>query len=218
MSSTCISRWTMHFQAKTSAMLALSTALASCSSHPTDQRCSPEGLCSQTTACVSDCICRLRDEASCFQSCPVVPWLQSTPNETLDLSLVDRLLSATNAYRSRGGCCGSDCFGPSEPLRIDDSLSLAAQRHADDMRARSYFSHVTPEGASVLDRVLAAGFVGCAVAENLAEGQLTPESAVSNWMASAEHCTSMLQPFHRVVGFGYAATDVPLWVQLVAAP
>jgi len=45
------------------------------------------------------------------------------------------------------------------PVRENRLLTLAAQRHADDMVARGYFGHVTPGGATLANRVGATGYM-----------------------------------------------------------
>ena len=57
-----------------------------------------------------------------------------------------------------------------KPLELDPRLTTAAQAHADDMLARSYYNHVSPEGSTPRQRVHAAGFVAD-VAENMPPGR-----------------------------------------------
>jgi uncharacterized protein YkwD len=67
------------------------------------------------------------------------------------LSNADRrasLLCAIGAERAARGLA---------PVRENAQLTLAAQRHADDMVVRAYFDHVTPGGATLGDRVAVAG-------------------------------------------------------------
>src|SRR5439155_24356444 len=55
-------------------------------------------------------------------------------------------------------------------LQQDDALTKAAQRHAEDMLHKGYFSHISPSGETVKDRYLAAGGrSGSYVAENIAQ-------------------------------------------------
>src|SRR5688572_14272382 len=55
-----------------------------------------------------------------------------------------------------------------DPLLRHSALDRAAQGHAEDMLGRRYFSHVSPEGESVRDRVRATGYRWRVVGENLA--------------------------------------------------
>lgn len=52
------------------------------------------------------------------------------------------------------------------PLIEDPLLSQSAQRHAEDMKARNYYAHLTPEGKTPTDRFVAVGGKG-GVGENI---------------------------------------------------
>src|ERR1700752_4128765 len=43
------------------------------------------------------------------------------------------------------------------PLALEQQLNAAAQAHADDMFARHYYGHASPEGRSAADRYVLAG-------------------------------------------------------------
>lgn len=129
-----------------------------------------------------------------------------------------RVIELTNARRASGGCCGAKgCSGPSDSLKLSDNLRVAARRHAADMAARSYFSHQSPDGETLADRIQRAGYGGCAAGENIAQGQRDPEAVVEAWMASEGHCVNMLAPGYGAIGVGYvddpAAELRRVWVQ-----
>jgi uncharacterized protein YkwD len=89
-------------------------------------------------------------------------------------------------------------------LAADRRLARAAARHAADMARRNYFGHVSPGGASPLQRVRAAGWRG-GVGEAIAWGcgsLSTPGATVRAWMASPPHRAIMLGPGHAI-GIGY---------------
>lgn len=210
---TVLRRWSR----RSFGVLCAAAVLSACADPGGRDTCTFEDVCSKGTQCASVCMCREGDQTTCRERCPGSPLVKPV-DLSLYTELSDRLLVATNAYRHVGGCCGDDgCFDPSAPLRIDPLLSSAAQRHAEDMWGRGYFAHQSPEMAGPVDRVLATGFLGCAFAENLAEGQVSPESAVSNWISSPSHCVNMLNPRYELVGFGHAPGELPLWVQVLAA-
>jgi uncharacterized protein YkwD len=126
------------------------------------------------------------------------------------------LLAQINAERRRAG---------RQPLVPDSRLDLAAQRHADDMLARSFFAHRAPDGKTVRERTRAAGYEWLAVGENLAEGQQTVQEAVDAWMRSPGHRENVLD--HRFIqtGIGLALGRDPktaeyriLWVQTFGLP
>ena len=105
------------------------------------------------------------------------------------------LLAAVNAARRDAGLA---------PLAADPRLDSAAQAHADDMLARSYYAHVSPEGSTPRARVEAAGFLAAGVAENIAARHLSPEDAMAGWMASADHRANILNPRLTSLGAGVA--------------
>ncbi|SFB78041.1 Cysteine-rich secretory protein family protein [Tropicimonas isoalkanivorans] len=99
-------------------------------------------------------------------------------------------------------------------LETDAVLQAAAEAHAEDMLAREYYSHTSPEGEDVRDRVLAAGGSRWSVvAENIArcEGCGTPDEAAQvrafhdGWMQSPGHRANILG--QGLDTFGFAMTS-----------
>jgi uncharacterized protein YkwD len=111
---------------------------------------------------------------------------------------VSCLLGAERAQRSRSS------------LSPDARLERGAQRHARDMAQRGYFSHVTPGGAGVLDRLRRVGYVGngaVLVGEVLARGRgggSTPLAIRDAWLASRGHRDLILDPRFEEIGIGVA--------------
>lgn len=105
------------------------------------------------------------------------------------------LLRDTNAERlSNGG----------EPLKVSSKLNAAAQAKANDMAARNYWSHNTPDGNPPWDFVSSFGYSYQKVGENLAAGFRDEAAAVDGWMASPPHRQNLLDPAYAEVGFGFA--------------
>jgi hypothetical protein len=105
------------------------------------------------------------------------------------------LLSDTNVQRSANGV-GS--------LSLNDRLDAAAQAKADDMAARNYWSHYTPEGNPPWIFVNAQGYSYQKLGENLATGFADEQSTINGWMASPPHRENLLDPAFSDVGFGFA--------------
>jgi uncharacterized protein YkwD len=89
-------------------------------------------------------------------------------------------------------------------LRTSARLNGVAQRHTQAMVASGVFSH----GADFALRFTDGGYNWRAAGENIATGYATPESVVSAWMASTDHCRNILAPMFRNVGTGVAAGSV----------
>lgn len=103
-----------------------------------------------------------------------------------------RMLEMVNAERAAAGL---------RPLRADPELTEVARRHAADMFARGYFSHVTPEGATPFDRLRAANVRFRAAGENLALARSLP-MAHQGLMDSPGHRANILRPAFGRVGIG----------------
>lgn len=132
-----------------------------------------------------------------------------------DLAAVrDGMLAAVNQARREAGL---------EPLAFDDRLNAAAQEHAQDMLARAYYSHWSPDGSSPRTRALAAGYPSRAVAENIAAGELTVAGVMTGWLNSSGHRRNILEGSFRHFGVGLAVGRFEdryrlLWVQTFGRP
>jgi uncharacterized protein YkwD len=94
-------------------------------------------------------------------------------------------------------------------LRENKRLRKAALGHSKDMVKDRFFEHTTPEGTTMVDRILRAKYVrddeGWALGENLAWGTGsfgTPRGAVDAWMNSPGHRANLLRRTYRDVGIG----------------
>lgn len=83
-------------------------------------------------------------------------------------------------------------------------LTRAARLHCEDMIARGYFSHNTPDGETPFTRMRRLGIRYTEAAENIAAGQPDPESVVKSWMASEGHRENILNPSLKEIGIAFA--------------
>jgi uncharacterized protein YkwD len=105
------------------------------------------------------------------------------------------LLQETNIQRSQNG---------RSALALNSSLQQAAQDKANDMAARNYWSHATPEGKQPWQFISATGYGYTTAGENLAYGFDSSSSAISGWMNSPSHRDNLLSSTFKEVGFGIA--------------
>lgn len=115
------------------------------------------------------------------------------------------LLQESNAARHRHGL---------RALESDPELSRVAQSHADDMAARGYFAHESPEGESAAGRVtrIVPSLIAFDVTENLSRTtsseeespERTAAEAVNGWLKSPGHRRNLLHAPSTHVGFGVA--------------
>jgi len=125
-----------------------------------------------------------------------------------DARQLEQHLAALNAARSDSALA---------PLVLSADLTKVAQKHACDMATRRYFSHTSPDGTTMEDRLRDARLPGtCRGAENIAKGQTDVASVMRSWMGSAGHRQNMLDIRLTQVGFGLGPGNV--WVQLFAGP
>jgi uncharacterized protein YkwD len=104
------------------------------------------------------------------------------------------LLSSTNSQRASNGL---------GPLTLNAQLNSSAQAKADDMTARDYWAHNTPDGQEPWIFFDAAGYSYQKAGENLAYGFSTSDATVIGWMNSPSHRANMLDNTYTEVGFGY---------------
>ena len=190
-------------------------ALSACSSGAPVEECD---TCSGASDCYALCVCHGGAADACQKRCPDSPIpepLGEWPPAWKDFEA--EIVTRTNQVRAEGGCCDTKlCFEPSGALVPADELTRAARLHARDMSMRQYFSHDSPDGETPFDRMRQQGFDGCAMGENLAQGQTSAADVVASWLASPEHCENLLDRDFRRVGVGYADSAGmlgPFWVQ-----
>lgn len=135
-------------------------------------------------------------------------------------ALRERALALVNESRGAEGL---------DPLALGEDAVEAAQAHADDMFARSYYAHESPEGETVQDRYIDAGGSPWELAaENIARciGCLPPATATTveelheGWMNSPGHRANILAAGLASFGFGltFTAEEGLYAVQTFAGP
>jgi uncharacterized protein YkwD len=93
-----------------------------------------------------------------------------------------------------------------QPVVPNSDLRDAALSHSNDMVAKGYFEHTSPDGITFLDRIAATGYTRArswVVGENLVWGLgtfSTPQSMVTAWMNSPPHRENLLKPVFREIG------------------
>ncbi|MFF0741363.1 sigma-70 family RNA polymerase sigma factor [Streptomyces sp. NPDC004111] len=119
------------------------------------------------------------------------------------------VVSLLNSERAKAGC---------SPVTSNSLLRTAAQRHSEDMVARGYFDHTSPDGDGPGERVTAAGYKWSTYGENIAAGQSGPASVMESWMNSPGHRANILNCAFKEVGIGIAGpSGGPTWTQVFGA-
>lgn len=109
-----------------------------------------------------------------------------------------KMLEMVNAERLQRGL---------KPLAADAESAEVARAHSRDMLARGYFSHYTPEGTALTDRLRAAHLGFVLAGENLALGR-SLSAAHEGLMDSPGHRANILHPGFRRAGIGIVDAGV----------
>lgn len=113
-------------------------------------------------------------------------------NLTVDTKSEGEMLTALNQERSSRGISG---------LSWSSVITEVARAHARDMWERHYFSHYSPEGQDVGDRLNAAHISYTVAGENLALAP-TIKTAMTGFMNSPGHRANILDSRFHKVGIG----------------
>jgi LysM repeat protein len=125
------------------------------------------------------------------------------------VTVEEELIALVNTERKAEGLA---------PYTIDPELTRVARAHAQDMVARGYFGHITPEGLSVRDRLQAQGlsldWVGENIIRSTRSAAETPSYAMSWFMADRPHRLNLLHQHFNRIGLG-VAQEASGWYILV---
>jgi uncharacterized protein YkwD len=128
----------------------------------------------------------------------MAPWvaLLVFGSVTSEQRLLDSLVDLTNGERAKA---------QAKRLEWDVDAARIAQAHADDMAARGFFDHKTPDGSTLADRVSSGGLcLYRVVGENLGMGSRRPETMVKLWMESGGHRRNILDRRFTHIGVGFS--------------
>jgi uncharacterized protein YkwD len=126
----------------------------------------------------------------------------------VDIDSIDvaAFLERLDLRRAQSGC---------PPLEWDARIAEVAMAHSRDMVERGYFSHTSPDGRSLVDRLWAAGVRFATATENIAHGRLTSGAVFDQWHASPVHLANMLDCRYTRHGVGRHGSH---WTQVLIRP
>lgn len=102
------------------------------------------------------------------------------------------LLNFTNQKRTENGL---------QALSNNSQLAEAASKKADDMFAKNYWAHNSPDGTTPWVFIKQSGYSYVYAGENLARGFSSASDVVNAWMASPTHRANILSSNFKDVGF-----------------
>lgn len=136
---------------------------------------------------------------------PAVP--PSRPDKATAADKARKILDLVNGERTRRSL---------HPLTWDEKLSQAAENHSEDMVRRNYFSHSSPDGGNVMERVVAVGAEWSRLGENLAS-DVSVQSAHTSLMNSPGHRENLLKSDYGRIGIGVVSFEGQVMVTQVFA-
>lgn len=86
-------------------------------------------------------------------------------------------------------------------LRLNESLSVAARKKAEDMFEKDYWAHVSPDGTEPWEFILAEGYDYAYAGENLAKNFHYSDEVVEAWFNSPSHKENLVNKNYTEVGF-----------------
>ena len=144
----------------------------------------------------------------------------NVPDDFSDLdSNAIRALTEVNTWRQKGCKCGDMSLPATTKLTWNRELYQAALAHAKDMRTNNYFSHTSPSGDNVYNRLVQSGYIEdsrsvLTYGENIAFGDFDLPSAVQKWLDSPSHCANLMRDSYREMAIAH---DGGYWVQVFGA-
>lgn len=143
----------------------------------------------------------------------IKPYFNNVLGFATDIS-VDRLYELTNSIRAQNSL---------PTLQYNPILSAAAEKKAQDMFAKNYWSHFAPDGTSPWDFMLKSGYQYEFAGENLAKNFLFSQGVVDAWMNSPTHRDNVLRKDYTEVGYAIAngvmnGEETTLVVQMFGTP
>lgn len=103
----------------------------------------------------------------------------------------DTLVTFTNAARAENGLGA---------LSTNNALGLAALAKAQDILAKDYFAHNSPDGKTPWDFINESGYTYVYAGENLAIGYTDTSELFTAWMNSPTHRENIVNPNFREIG------------------
>jgi uncharacterized protein YkwD len=158
---------------------------------------------------MADTIYKLKDHIDEIDSVSVI----TENNEDKSKSIAnkaerDQVISLLNQERAKEEL---------PPMIYNALLEKSAQAHSDDMRARGYFEHDTPDGVTAENRIERDGYLAAfhtcqcsksyTVGENIAKGQSTASEVVETWMNSPQHRANIMNLDFNEIGIGLTPVD-----------
>ena len=107
----------------------------------------------------------------------------------------EQVITITNQRRADHGLA---------PVRINTTLTAAAQAHAADQASVDTMSHTGTDGSDAGTRIQRSGYPTQAWGENVAGGYTSADAVMAAWMNSPGHAANILNGTFTQIGIGLA--------------
>lgn len=144
--------------------------------------------------------------SGCFVLVPVPTRAPVSTGTVESPGATDSFGAALNSERAASGLA---------PVSRNTRLTAAAQAHAQDMAARGYLAHTSPDGVSYTARMRAHGYRNCLAAEAISRGIRSTGHALQSWMDSPPHRSLLMHPQVQEYGVGESGG---YWALVLASP
>ncbi|MEI7918043.1 MAG: CAP domain-containing protein [Candidatus Saccharibacteria bacterium] len=94
------------------------------------------------------------------------------------------------------------------PLKLNAKLNQAAYLKAEDMFAKQYWDHISPDGVQPWKWFGDVGYNYDEAGENLAKDFTSTDAMVTAWLNSPEHKANLLRESYQDVGFAVVGGDL----------
>jgi uncharacterized YkwD family protein len=121
----------------------------------------------------------------------------NVPENTPQNEYEKEVVRLTNIERQKAGL--------SALTSSNENLNKSAMAKSQDMSNKNYFSHTSPTYGSPFEQMRTFGVTYSYAAENIAQGQRTPQEVVTAWMNSSGHRANILNGKLTQIGVGYVA-------------
>ena len=105
---------------------------------------------------------------------------------------VEKLYQLTNQEREKNNL---------QPLALNDCLSQAAHKKAEDMFGKNYWAHISPAGKTPWNFMIDIGCKYEYAGENLAKNFMFSDGVVTAWMNSEVHKENIVNKNYTQVGY-----------------
>lgn len=150
------------------------------------------------------------------------PAAATTPpgaSKTADTELAQKAVAQINAIRATGRNCGGVAFAAAAPISWSSAAAAAADGQAVYMQTTGTLTHNGSGGATLGQRLSAAGYNWGSVGENIAFGYDTLEDVLQGWVESPGHCANLMSSNYAEIGIGQSTgTGETYWALVLARP